>query len=362
MFKPLRALLFAGLVALAASGSTHGGQYPALYRDAAGSAPADGRLSVMTYNVKGLPWPIAFGREEALDDIADRLAQLRRSGQQPHIILLQEAFTAQAARIALRAGYAHVAHGPDAASLSGIAMDVADRPFLAKARWERGEAVGKQLGSGLQILSDYPIKRIDRITFPDFACAGFDCLANKGVLIAHLAVPGFDGPISIVNTHLNARGAAGVSIERTQRAFVRQVDLMTRFVASHVPAGQAMVLGGDMNIGKDGRRADAFFTSFAQAGMRFIRPDLGGARRALVQSACIDAATCRDLGLASGKAKDWLFARNGQDRPLPVLSAHVPFGYEPDGASLSDHFGYVIDYGLGPPIRVATGGPAGARL
>lgn len=362
MFRPFRALLFAGLAAFAAAGSTHGGQYPAPQWNPTGSTTADGRLSVMTYNVKGLPWPVALGREAALNDIADRLALLRRSGRQPHVILLQEAFTPEAAEIAARAGYVHVAHGPDAAQPSVMAAGSADRPYLAEARWDRGERIGKQLGSGLQILSDYPITRIDRMAFPDFACAGFDCLANKGVLIAHLTVPGFDRPISIVNTHLNARAAAGVSIDRTQRAFARQVDLMTQFVAAHVPADQPMVLGGDMNIGKDARRADLFFTRFAQAGMGFIGAHLGGARRALAQSVCTDAKMRRDLLFASGKAKDWLFARDARDRPLPVEAARVPFGSEPGGASLSDHFGYVIDYALTAPIRVAARGDAGETL
>jgi hypothetical protein len=349
MYRPIRALLFAGLASLAAAGSTQGGIHAAAQRENAQSIPADGRLSVMTYNVKGLPWPVTMGREEALDAIANRLAMLRKTGRQPHVILLQEAFTPEAMRIAARAGYVHVAQGPDAIQLSRAARNQADRSYIAQGRWDRGEGIGKQLGSGLQILSDYPIARVDRMAFPDFACAGFDCLANKGVLIAHLQVPGFDQPVSIVNTHLNARTAAGVSVERTYRAFSRQVDLMTQFVASHVPATQPMILGGDMNIGKDARRADAFFARFARAGMPFITPNLGSARRALAQSACADPAMRHDLAYSSGRAKDWMFARDARQQPLQVVAARVPFGTEPTGAPLSDHFGYVIDYA--PPSR-----------
>ena len=360
MYRPFRALLFAGLVALAAAGSTQGGDYTDQRWSIAGSVPADGQLSVMTYNIKGLPWPIALDRSAALNSIADRLAALRRSGKQPHIILLQEAFTPEAAQIAARAGYIHVAQGPDAAHRSDAATDGADQSHLAQARWDRGEAVGKQLGSGLQILSDYPIAKIDRMAFPDFACAGFDCLANKGVLIAHLKVPGFDRPVSIVNTHLNARKAAGVPIGRSHRAFARQVDLMTQFVAQHVPADQPMILGGDMNIGQDGHRADAFFSRFARAGMTFIDPDLGGARRALAKSALPSETVRRDLAYTSGRAKDWLFARDAGHRPLKVLAAHVPFGSEPTGKPLSDHFGYVVDYAPISNIDLARSGRTGA--
>ena len=44
------------------------------------------------------------------------------------------------------------------------------------------------------------------------ACAGFDCLANKGVLLARIAVPGMAQPLTVANAHLNARKAAGVSV------------------------------------------------------------------------------------------------------------------------------------------------------
>ena len=33
-------------------------------------------LSVLTYNVKGLPWPLASGRAEALRAIGDELARI----------------------------------------------------------------------------------------------------------------------------------------------------------------------------------------------------------------------------------------------------------------------------------------------
>jgi endonuclease/exonuclease/phosphatase family metal-dependent hydrolase len=356
MFRPFRALLFAGIAVLATTGSASSSPHADIVDAIAINAPAiDGTLSVMTYNIKGLPWPIALGRETALASIADRLASLRRNGRQPHIILLQEAFTPEAARIAARAGYAHVAAGPDASFRTSIAPDRDDIAYLADARWDRGEGVDKQLGSGLLILSDYPITRVDRMAFPDFACAGFDCLANKGILIAHLQVPGA-GQVSVVNTHLNARKAAGVPIDRSQRAFSRQVELLAHFVAAHAPAEQAMILGGDMNIGKDARRASAFFPRFAQARLAFVNPHLGGARRALAQEACPDADTCHDLTVASEEAKDWLFARDARHAPMPITAAHVPFGTERTATPLSDHFGYVINYtsAAHPPVRFAS--------
>lgn len=357
MAKPLRAILVASLVVLAATGS----QGESRRSDAAGMVAAapqpDLPLSVMTYNVMDLPWPVAFGRADALGRIADRLAALRRAGRQPHIILLQEGFSSEANLLARRAGYAHVATGPGSGLRTTIAARTDDHGFMQAARWDRGETAAKQLNSGLLILSDYPIVGIDRMAYPDFACAGFDCLANKGVLIAHLAVPGFDRPVSIVNTHLNARKAAGVTIARSQRAFERQAGLLADFVRAHVPAGQPMILGGDLNIGGDRNRIHAFFGRWAQAGMGFVAAHLGGARRALAGNILSDADTHRDLERASARSKDWLFARDAGGQPMRVAHAAVPFGTEADGNPLSDHFGYMIAYAPAaatPAMRMAS--------
>ncbi|MGB3929368.1 MAG: endonuclease/exonuclease/phosphatase family protein, partial [Sphingobium sp.] len=284
MSKPVRALLFATLAALCAAGSS-GASAPDAERVMAGGAVADLPLSVMTYNVMGLPWPVAFGRDEALARIADRLAGLRAQGRQPHILMLQEAFIVDPAQFARRAGYAHVAAGPDAAMRTPLPATAADRAFLAGARWDRGETAGRQMGSGLVILSDYPIVKAERMAFPAFACAGFDCLANKGVLIAHLAVPGMAAPVAVVNSHLNARKAAGVAVARSFRAFDRQAGLLADFVAAKAPPGRAVIIGGDFNIGRDRQRIAAFFARTEAAGLGFVAPHLGGAKRALAGDA-----------------------------------------------------------------------------
>ncbi|MBH1991420.1 MAG: endonuclease [Sphingomonadaceae bacterium] len=361
MIKLFRALLLTGLAMSVATGAVvEERKPPALVAAKPGLAGQD-MLSVMTYNVKGLAWPIAWGRDDALARIGDRLAAMRREGQQPHILLLQEAFTPQAAAIARRAGYAHVAAGPDVGMRTPVPAPPAASAFLAAPRWDRGEQMGKQMGSGLLILSDYPVIGVDRLAFPDFACAGVDCLANKGVLIAHLAVPGYARPVSVVNTHLNARKAALVDIARSQDAFARQADLVSRFVSDHVPHDHLLVLGGDMNIGGDADRKKAFFAAFAARGMDFVAPALGAAQRALVQGALPDRDTRRDLTHAVNHGKDWLFARDASGRAMPVAQAQVPFGTEPQGTPLSDHFGYAIAFApdAEPPMRFASA--AGAR-
>jgi hypothetical protein len=44
-------------------------------------------LSVMTYNVEGLPWPVRFGRGSKLKAIGRQLAALREKGLQPDVVL-----------------------------------------------------------------------------------------------------------------------------------------------------------------------------------------------------------------------------------------------------------------------------------
>ncbi|WP_189338417.1 endonuclease/exonuclease/phosphatase family protein [Sphingobium sp. SCG-1] len=166
MYKLFRALALLSLLASGASGAGIPG-HPAAPVPKAHEAPEDNSLlSVMTYNIAGLPWPVATGRTEALNRIADRLRAMRQEGRQPHIILLQEAFTAVAQRIAVNAGYAYVASGPDTAFVNRVAPGSGDIAFLHQRRWERGEGIDKMAGSGVLILSDYPIEGVDRIAFP----------------------------------------------------------------------------------------------------------------------------------------------------------------------------------------------------
>ena len=89
MTLPLRMLFFAGLTALAATLSAGGDAREDIGIPTPMTAVEQAQaLSVMTYNVNGLPWPIALGRDAALGRIADRLAGMRRAGRQPHIVLL----------------------------------------------------------------------------------------------------------------------------------------------------------------------------------------------------------------------------------------------------------------------------------
>lgn len=195
----------------------------------------DGReyldLTVLIYNVEGLPWPARKNRGAKLDAIGDEVARRRAAGMAPEIVLLQEVFTRRAAKIGLRSGYRNIVSGPDGgdrrrAPASGVPAD-----FKAARRFFKGERTRKLLGSGLQVLSDYPVKAYYREPFSANACAGYDCLANKGVMLARVCLPGLRTPVDVFTTHMNAQKASGVDLKRAHAAHRFQTDQSAAFLA-----------------------------------------------------------------------------------------------------------------------------------
>ncbi|MFT3965095.1 MAG: endonuclease/exonuclease/phosphatase family protein [Sphingobium sp.] len=307
-----------------------------------------GELSVLTYNVKGLPWPLAWGRPADFIHMADRLRELGRDGRRPQVVVLQEAFTEDARQIGRQAGYRYVADGPDAVRVNPVRPGRIEAGFLSGASWSKGEGLGKAVGSGLQILSDYPIVRTRAVAFPAFACAGFDCLANKGALMVSIRVPG-RGIVDVVTTHFNSRGKSGVGDERSDRAYRMQAETLTNFIRAHHPADRPLIVAGDFNIGTSAfRRTELVGRARPEwAAGEDVRSVYDEAlRRGMSLSA--DAAYSRH------KAKDWQFYSSGTREKLDLARVDVPFGRDADGNMLSDHIGYAAVFTLGPSSRAAA--------
>lgn len=295
----------------------------------------DGTLSVLTYNVKGLPWPLASDRPKAFLAIADRLRDLRAEGRNPHIVVLQEAFTQDAQSIGRAAGYRFIAYGPDAWAVTEAPMAPADRRHLAGASWWKGETGAKLLGSGLQILSDYPVAAVRSMAFPGFACAGYDCLSNKGAVMVTVEVPGAPSPVDIVTTHLNCRHKSGVSHARSLYAYQRQAAFLSRFIAEYHNPDHPLIVAGDFNVGKDVGRRQYLFRELRHGwGQAFPVAD------ALRDVAASGRNMPADALLSMRKAKDWQFHVSSPKASLTAQAIDVPFGTEKDGGMLSDHVGY----------------------
>lgn len=308
----------------------------------------DGMLSIMTYNVEGLPWPVATGRSAKLEQIAQRLHDLRVRGVNPHVVLLQESFSGDARAIGRRAGYPYMVSGMSADAPTIAPMSAQDRAFAARARWAKGEDMGKFLGSGLEILSDYPIVGVRRMAYPAFACAGYDCLANKGALLASIAVPGIATPVDIVTTHLNSRHASGVPDSRSLYAYRRQAAFLSDFIRSVHDTGRPLVVAGDFNVSAPARRAALLsnvITRWTAA---------GPIRDALHQAAAQNIALSADARQSMAHARDWEFFAPGEKAALRLRRIDVPFGHAADGSMLSDHIGYSATYSLAPVAAAAT--------
>ncbi|WP_077147755.1 hypothetical protein [Sphingopyxis sp. KK2] len=231
---------------------------------------ADGRkamrLRVLLWNVEGLPWPIRSGREPKLAKIADWIAKRRKAGDGPDILILHKAFTPEASRIATAAGFRSILPGPAVDRPRHSLVPIPREGHAEAGRWWKGEGVGKWLDSGLYVATDLPLLKATREqTLPAYAseafyagsCAGYDCLSNKGGMIARLALPGAPQPLTIFNTHRNSREPSGVSVARAEAAHVMQT-LENDALLHAFDDKAALIAAGDFNNYRAGDKTGRF--------------------------------------------------------------------------------------------------------
>ena len=213
-------------------------------------------IDVLIYNVAALPWPIRNNREEALELIGEALSEARYQGEEPDIVMIQEGFRRGTKRLVEESGYPNWIRGPKTNDKSPKFSERAPIDFIKGRRLLKGEKIGKIMGSGLYILSNFPIQ--SKATQPFFAgeCAGFDCGSNKGVLWAEIAVPGMPGHLQVFTTHMQSKEAAGVPAERSLTAYNLQFDAMDEFVESVFSEDHPMIFGGDFNSKNARERLD----------------------------------------------------------------------------------------------------------
>ncbi len=288
--------------------------------------PVAGPVTMLSYNVEGLPWPLTHGRTAAAAAIAAELRALHARGTGPQVVAVQEAFGDAQKAIGVTAGYRYAAFGPSAAMPGAPAATPSEAAFLQGASFWHGETEAPREDSGLAVFSDYPIVWAHRIAYPRFACAGYDCLANKGVLAVALRIPGRTAPLIVIDTHLNARAASGVDDARSLYAYRRQVDVLRQFVAALAGSGSPVVLAGDFNVGNDMERQAYLSTAlFGDDAMTL----------AASESSCGD--TCRVIAPVPTPARaKTMVAYRGTIAPE---GRTLRFGTLPDGTQLSDHVG-----------------------
>ena len=308
-------------------------------------------LDVLTYNIEGLPWPARSGRGPQLKRIGEILADLRRSGTAPDVVLFQEAFSHHAAKAVERSDYPAIVAGPSRTQRSSFRAK-ADLP--GKPKPLKGELGIRLMTSGLAIASRYPIVASVAEPYSRRTCAGIDCLANKGILMAHIAIPGMPVPIQLINTHMNAQGASRVSPARHLAAHNAETAELGTFMSRYWDQSLPTVFGGDFNMRRAPRRFAPFWHS---------------QRLALVHRFCIDPANRCEVRMSWDGDEPWmdtqdlqLFASGARVVVRPIR-VEAMFDGSPGSPILSDHDGFRVAYRLEwhaaiPPTAACGGDPA----
>jgi endonuclease/exonuclease/phosphatase family metal-dependent hydrolase len=287
-------------------------------------------ISVLTYNVRGLPWPIALGRGRALKEIGRELAALRREGRQPDVVLIQEGFRGEIADLVRESGYRYWAQGPSRSERAA-----GEAPEAARGRdLHIGEGLGKFVGAGLHVLSDAPIVDVKSAAYR--SCAGYDCLANKGAMLVRLAPKGAPMTVDIVNTHMNSRRASKAPAARALSAHNDQTRELIDFINAYHEAGAPMLVGGDFNVKNAPQRYyyEALDRPFT-----------------VVSEFCTETGSGCGPGAPDAAAEPWLRSQDlqgfgdGAVRVQPVKVETLFTAPDPK-ARLSDHDGYLVRYRL----------------
>jgi endonuclease/exonuclease/phosphatase family metal-dependent hydrolase len=294
------------------------------------------RLSVLIYNVEGLPWPARKNRTPSLRRIGETLQTMRAKGTGPDIVMLQEAFTPAARDILVQAGYANIVSGPGRRDRrSAEAADI-DTAFKKARKRKKGERFGRLLNSGLYIASDLPLTPLAAEPFSRRACAGFDCLSNKGALVAKVHVGDMPEPLVLLTTHLNSQRAARVSLDRARQAHGYQIEENALLLDRVRDPSAPLVLGGDFNMRGDLSR----FEAFAKAQPYTI-----------VHEFCINQPDVCTVKLSFDGDEPWLDTQDlqayddgGKVRLVPVEIEAMFDGLR--GELLSDHDGLLVTYEL----------------
>lgn len=204
----------------------------------------------MTYNVEGLPEPARFGRVDKLAEIKRRIDRMMANGTAPDILVVQEMFSEEAIAMLKAMAYPNFAYGPTTADFGGSA-DSAVR--LAGVEPPRA----KLQPSGVAIFSRFPIKFRSKRAFGVFNCAGIDCLANKGGLLAQISIPGLPVPLYVATAHMNAQDVSKVPESMHLSAHRRQAAELAELLKEST-SDSPLIVAGDFNMRRAPKRYQTF--------------------------------------------------------------------------------------------------------
>lgn len=258
------------------------------------------------------------------------------------VILFQEMFSGAAKRAVAASDYPAIVPG----------LQRTTKPYAAdhdkmagKAKPLKGELGIKLVGGGLAIASRYPIVETALDAYGRRACAGLDCLSNKGVMLARIAMPGVPAPVDIYNTHMNSRGASGVSADRDGEAHARQAVAASEFIARTQDLTAPLIFGGDFNM----RHSEDRWAEFSE-----YHP------LTLVHEVCVDPASGCEVRMSWDGDAPWMdtqdlqFFADGEQLTVRPVRVESLFDGGASGPRLSDHDGFLVTYELRWPTVMAV--------
>jgi len=243
------------------------------------SLERSGELSLLNYNVHGLPPGLGGNRPHwRMRRIAPLLSEYQ-------IVALQETFSVHRA-LDRQLEFASSVHGTE-------------------------RRCGVPAASGLSTYAKLPIQESFFVPFEH--CHGFlahanDCLANKGLLLTRLELPGTGGNgIDVYNLHLDAGTHPGDIAARA-----KQVEVLLGAIADH-SSSRAVVVVGDVNEAGSGP------VTAALTGVGFEE-------------------SCEHSPCDEGSRIERFYLRSGEDVSLRAVSwAQESVFVDDRGRPLSDH-------------------------
>lgn len=251
---------------------------------------SSGELKILTLNVWGLPGPLA----------KDRKARFERLGQtllEYDIVTLQETFS------------------------SDIEVLRQSTRFPYHLRWNNS---GLRLGSGLYVLSKYPILRHDFRQFGN--CTVADCLARKGVLFTRIDHPSL-GAVDVYTTHYQAENKPVAEKIRIQD----NNKVMQEFIAQN-NSPYPTIVTGDFNFWPD-------YPEYQDLNRRLPLIDVWRSVNPNHPGNTSDPSNLYQQGKSQGQRLDYIFVLKQNTYQTTLLNAQLTHNQPVEGYFLSDHFG-----------------------
>ncbi|PIQ29277.1 hypothetical protein COW36_17160 [bacterium (Candidatus Blackallbacteria) CG17_big_fil_post_rev_8_21_14_2_50_48_46] len=249
-----------------------------------------GELKILTLNVWGLPSIL----------VKDRKARFERLGQTLNdydVVTLQETFS------------------------NDIEVLRKSTRFPYHLRWNNS---GLKLGSGLYVLSKYPIIRNDFRQFGN--CTVADCLARKGVLFTRIDHPSL-GAIDVYTTHYQAENkpvAEKIRINEDNK-------VLQEFIAQN-NSPYPTVITGDFNMIPD-------YPEYLDLNRRLPLIDVWRTLHPQDPGYTSDPSNLYKKGKTQGTRLDYIHVLKQNTYKTSLIEAQVTHNKPIEGYFLSDHFG-----------------------